>query len=65
MSITAYYRGAEDFYSGSPCPYQDKTPDAYEWAKGWRSSDIREQCKDDYYNGEVDHETRDEDQSDD
>lgn len=49
---TPYRIGQDAFWDGSKCPYDNETKEQYEWAKGWRSEDIRQQCKDDYINGE-------------
>lgn len=54
MGHKAYFEGCEAFYDGTACPYPDGSEDAYDWAKGWRSTDIRAQCRDDMISGEMD-----------
>lgn len=43
----AYYEGQEAYWNGTDCPYnKDEQPECYdEWIKGWRSEDIRDQCR--------------------
>lgn len=47
----AYYEGQESYWDGTKCPYEPGTECYEEWVKGWRSEDIREQCREDW-NGE-------------
>lgn len=49
---TPYMVGQDAFYDGTACPYEKGSEQAFEWARGWRSTDIRQQCKDDYESGE-------------
>lgn len=47
-----YFAGQDAFWDGTRCPYEKGSKEEMEWSKGWRSEDIREQCKEDYINGE-------------
>ena len=47
----AYYEGQEAYWDGTDCPYEKGTECYEEWVKGYRSEDIRQQCRDDW-NGE-------------
>lgn len=48
---SAYQVGQDAFWDGTDCPYEKGSDKADDWAKGWRSEDIRQQCRDDW-NGE-------------
>lgn len=43
---TPYQKGQHAFWEGTDCPYDKGSSEAFDWAKGWRSEDIRQQCRD-------------------